>query len=149
MSKNYPAPNESFLAGKVLKWSLPVFEGAPPAGAPNLKRMLLSQGELAQFYDAEEGIRYIAYAELVVGGVRGNHYHDVKEEFVYLVTGELLLVAQNIESGEHAEAKLQPGDLIFISTRVAHAFKTLKPGVAVEFSKVRFNAADVQRFRLM
>jgi len=141
--------HETFLCGKVLKWSLPVVQGPPPTEAPNLKRLLLSQGELAQFHDAEEGIRYIAYAELMVDGVRGNHYHEVKEEYVYILNGEALLIVQDVDSKEREQMQLATGDLVFISTRIAHAFKPLKAGSAVEFSQARFNPADVQRFKLI
>jgi mannose-6-phosphate isomerase-like protein (cupin superfamily) len=149
MLKGHATPQDSFLSGKVLRWSLAVIQGAPPAGAPELKRLLLPQGELAQFYSAEEGVRYIAYAELVPNGVRGNHFHDVKEEFNYVISGEILLAIEDIESKERDQVRVQAGDLIFIPTRIAHAIKTLKAGVAVEFSKVRFDPADVQRFMLI
>src|SRR5207244_7219783 len=69
----------TFLSGKVLRRSLPVVQPASGSGAPSLKRLLLPQGELAQFYDGEEPIRYLAYIELRPGVVRGNHYHKVKE----------------------------------------------------------------------
>jgi dTDP-4-dehydrorhamnose 3,5-epimerase-like enzyme len=110
---------------------------------------MLPQGELAQFHNGDEGIRYIAYAELVVDTIRGNHYHGIKEEFVYLVQGEVLLVVEDIESKEQESARLESGDLVFISTRIAHAFRPLKHGRAIEFSKTRFDAADVQRFKVL
>jgi hypothetical protein len=46
-----------YLAGRVVKWSLPVISGRPGPDAPTLKRLLLPQGELAQVHDSEEGIR--------------------------------------------------------------------------------------------
>jgi dTDP-4-dehydrorhamnose 3,5-epimerase-like enzyme len=140
---------QSFLSARVLKWSLPVIQGPPPVDSPHLKRLLLPQGELAQFYDSEDGVRYIAYSELVPGGVRGNHYHDVKEEFVYVISGQILLAVQDVKSGQREETKIEAGELFFVSTGIAHALKTLKPGVAVEFSKTRFNPSDVQKFRLI
>lgn len=138
-----------FLEGKVQKWSLPVIQGTPPAGSEGLKRLLLSQGELAQFYDGEPGIRYIAFAELRSACVRGNHYHNVKEEFVYIISGASLLVVEDIASRARDSVTLQTGDLVFIPTRIAHAFRPVQAGQAVEFSSARFDAADVQRFPLI
>src|SRR5437870_12464864 len=88
-----PFPDMSpstFLPGKLRKFSLPVI--ATPVGpdAPNLKRLLLPQGELAQFYDSDEPVRYLAFIELRAGSTRGNHYHQFKEEWLYLIQGELL-----------------------------------------------------------
>jgi hypothetical protein len=60
-------PDSSFLNGKVLKRSLPELHLPLGPDAPVLKRLMLPQGELAQFYDAEEGIRYLAFIELRPG----------------------------------------------------------------------------------
>ena len=64
-------PETTLLAGKVLKRSLPTLQLPLGLDAPTLKRLLLPQGELAQFYDAEEGMRYMAFIELLSGQVRG------------------------------------------------------------------------------
>ena len=143
-------PFESaFLSGKVRKRSLPAFQ--PPTGsdAPALKRLLLPQGELAQFHDGPEPIHYQAYIELREGTVRGNHYHEVKEEFIYLIQGELLLVMEDIDSRTRESVSLQTGDLVVISPRVAHALKILKHGHAIEFSTARFDVADTHRHPLV
>lgn len=149
MSASTTPFESAFLSGKVLRKSLPAFQ--PPTGpdAPSLKRLLLPQGELAQFHDGPEPIHYQAYIELREGTVRGNHYHEVKEEFIYLVQGELLLVVEDIDSKARDSITLQTGDLASISTRVAHALKTLKNGHAIEFSKARFDAADTHRYPLV
>ena len=114
-----------------------------------MKRLLLPQGELAQFHDGPEPIHYQAYIELREGTVRGNHYHEVKEEFIYLIQGELLLVVEDLDSKARDSITLQAGDIAFISTRIAHVLKTLKNGHAIEFSKARFDAADTHRYPLV
>lgn len=139
----------SYLQGKVFKRSLPVFQGAPPAGALGLKRLALAQGELANFYDGQEGIRYLAYIELRAGTVRGNHWHRVKEEQIYVISGELRLIVQERESGERVSIQLQPGDLVLIAPGVVHALETVGSGQAIEFSKTRFDPADIQRLQLV
>src|SRR5205823_12362704 len=49
----------TFLSGKVLRRSLPIVQPASGSGAPSLKRLLLTQGELAQFDDCEEQRHYL------------------------------------------------------------------------------------------
>lgn len=132
----------SFLAGKVRRWTLPLIEGRPGPDAPNLKRLRLPQGGLDQIHNAPEGMRYMALIELVQGTVRGNHYHKVKEEHIYVIQGELRVVAEDIQSGERADLALAAGDLVQISGGVAHVLQTVQPGLAIEFSPGQFDAAD-------
>ncbi len=133
----------SFLDGKVRKWTLPLLEDRPQAEAPRLKRLRLAQGELAQFYDGDEGMRYLAFVELLPGRVRGNHYHARKQEWIYVLSGQVRLSLEEVCSKARATVELQTGDLAFIQTGVAHAIHTLQAGQAVEFSPVRFDPADV------
>jgi mannose-6-phosphate isomerase-like protein (cupin superfamily) len=138
-----------FLGGKVIKLTLPVLQTAPSgSGGPTLKRLMLPQGELAQFYDADEPVRYLACVELKRGAVRGNHYHYVKEEWLYIVQGALSLLVEDIDSMARESIPLGAGELAIIPTRVAHAMKTTIPGQAIEFARVRFDPADIQRFRV-
>ena len=134
-----------YLSGKVWKKSLPAFH--PPTGpeAPTLKRLLLPQGELAQFHDADTPIHYIAFLALNAGTLRGNHYHERKEEFVYLIAGELRVTIEAVESGEREMVSMAAGDLLFLSTRIAHAFEVVQPGQAIEFSSARFDPNDTFR----
>ncbi len=135
-----------FLGGKVHTWSLPVVEEA--TGDYSLKRLLLPQGELARIYDAEQGVRYIAFIELRAGTVRGNHVHRVKEEFLYVIRGELTLVVEDIASRAGDMVPLRTGDLAFIAAGIAHALQTTASGQAIEFSTARFDPADSYRFPL-
>ena len=141
-----PMTETKFLAGKVCKWSLPVIEHPP--GPYRLKRLLLPQGELANIYDADEGIRFIAFIELRVGTVRGNHYHKVKEEFVYVIQGELALIVEDVASKARDSVLLRTGDLALIQTGTAHALQTTRAGQALEFSRTRFDPGDTYRFPL-
>jgi mannose-6-phosphate isomerase-like protein (cupin superfamily) len=135
---------EQFLAGRVTKTSLPVAEPGVP-GAPLLKRLLLPQGALAQIYDGNEGMRYLAWLELRSGAVRGNHVHQRKHEYFYLIAGEVELVVQDGSTGERAGLNLVAGGLVYLAAGVAHAYRPLTGGEAVEFSPVRFDPADTVR----
>jgi hypothetical protein len=134
------------LQGKVRKLSLPIIQGPPGADAPTLKRLRLPQGELAQVYDAPDGIRYLAVIELLPDSLRGNHYHRVKEELVYVIQGEVLLALADPVSGARDSISLEPGDLAIIPTGIAHALKTVRPGVALEFSPAGFDSSDIHRY---
>ncbi len=139
---------ESHLGGKVIKKTLPQITGSPGTDAPALKRLMLPQGELAQFYDSGQGIRYIAMIELRPGKPRGNHYHKVKEELVYLIEGTVELLVQDIENQARETILLTSGDLVIIQTRVAHTLRPLEKGCAIEFSPAKFDPVDIQQYPL-
>lgn len=138
----------AFLSGKVLKRTLPAVHNPAEAGPSQLKRLLLPQGELAQFYDADEPVRYIAFMELREGSVRGNHYHKIKGEIVYMIQGEAILLVGDLQSGAHDAVPLCAGDLAIIPVGVAHAMRTVKPGQAIECSSARYDPTDTYRFPL-
>ena len=132
----------SILGGKVLKRSLPVITPPPGAGTPVCKRLLLPQGELAQFHDSEEGFRYAAVIELRPGTLRGNHYHERKQETVYLISGEMTLVVEDVRTGTRETLTLTPGDMVTLPPGIAHAMQPTAPGYAVEISPTRFEPED-------
>lgn len=118
------------LDGKVKKRTLPVVQPSSSSEPLTLKRLMLPQGELAQFYDGEEGIRYIAQIELQVGSVRGNHYHKIKNEWVYMMSGEGTLIVEDLESKVRENVKLSGGELAFIQTGIVHTLQVdrIRPG---------------------
>ena len=138
----------SFLGGRVLRQTLPAIQGAPLADVSRLKRLLLPQGELAQVHDGPEGMHYIALVELRADAVRGNHFHRVKQEWLYIFQGEARLTVALVDSSERETIALRAGDLAFIPPGIAHAIRTLQPGLGLEFAATRFDAADVHPFRL-
>jgi len=139
----------TFLAGKVLKRSLPVVSAGGDRGASRVKRLMLPQGELAHFYDGEQGMRYIAFIALQAGTIRGNHYHKMKQEFIYLIEGELLLILEDIASKCRESLLLRAGDLALISPNIAHALHPRQTGQAVEYSPERFDPADIYPYPLV
>ncbi|NJN06178.1 MAG: cupin domain-containing protein [Rhodobacteraceae bacterium] len=136
------------LGGKVVKRSLPVFDAPTGPDAPLLKRLLLPQGELAQFFDSDEAIHYMAMIELRAGGVRGNHFHHRKEEWAYIIEGEALLVVENATTKHRDTITLGAGEVVRIAPGVAHAYRTVQAGRALEFSPARFDPADTIRYPL-
>src|SRR3954463_271765 len=96
----------ALLGGKVRKQALPVVQPSSVPQSRILKRLMLPQGELAQFYDGDEGIRYIAQIELQAGSIRGNHYHKIKEEWIYMMSGEVMLLVEDLETKARENALL-------------------------------------------
>lgn len=90
-------------------------------------------------------MRYIAAIELKAGSVRGNHYHKVKREYVYVLSGRLTLVLQKLESKKRESAEMSAGDLALITPGIIHALQVKQDGLAVEFSANRFDPNDTYR----
>lgn len=94
-------------------------------------------------------MRYIAFLELRAGGVRGNHYHRFKQEWLYVASGEIRLWAADMQIAQRESFAAKTGELAFIDCGLAHAFQTVAPGYAVEFSPARFDAADAYSFAVV
>ncbi len=137
------------LSGKVRLLSLPNVALPVPPGTPLLKRLMLPQGELAQCHDGSRPIHYIACVELVPGTLRGNHFHRTKEEFVYVICGEVELHVQDIQSGALETVRLRAGDLVFIETSIAHVLKPVSVGRAIEYSEAPYDPGDVFPHQLL
>ncbi len=138
----------SYFGGRFRKIILPAFTPPIPATPPP-KRLLLAQGELAHCYDGAEGMRYIAFLELRVGGVRSNHYHRFKQEWLYVASGKIRLWVEDMQVHQRESLEVNAGEMVIIDCGLAHAFQTAAPGYAVEFSPVRFDAADSYPFALV
>ncbi|HZR18567.1 MAG TPA: cupin domain-containing protein, partial [Verrucomicrobiae bacterium] len=113
------------------------------------KRLLLGQGELANFYNGHPGICYLALLELKPGSVRGNHVHRVKLEHVYLISGRLKVIASAESDADSVSFEVNPGELVTIEAGIAHAFKTIEGGYAIEFSPMLFDGSDVEKRNLI
>ncbi len=135
--------SRQYLNGQVHLTTLPAVRPGD-VEQPLLKRLWLPQGCLAQVYDGDEGIRYLAWIELTAGSVRGNHVHRRKQEYFYLIAGSVALSLEDPSTGERAELVLAAGDLVWVAAGIAHAYLPLADGQAIEFSPVRFDPADTR-----
>ena len=54
----------------------------------------------------------------------------------------------DLETGERTESAMEPGDLVVIQPGVAHAFRVMQEGVAIEFAPTRFDPADIHQHPL-
>jgi len=135
----------TLLQGLVSVCTLPQIQPGPAGAELLLKRVMLPQGELAQFHDSDEAMRYIAAIELKTGAVRGNHYHKIKREYVYILSGRLTLIVQKLEAELLESTDMSGGELALIPPGIIHALHVKEDGLAVEFSPNRFDPTDTYR----
>ena len=133
---------KSYLGGRAIIKSLPATEH-PAKRAEVCARLRSSRGELAVLTDGSVAIRHLSYVELRPEMVRGNHYHKLRREFFYIVSGELTVQLQDMTNKEAVTVKMRTGDMATIEPGIAHAMKPLDAGHAIEFAAEPFDAADV------
>jgi oxalate decarboxylase/phosphoglucose isomerase-like protein (cupin superfamily) len=102
-------------------------------------------GELTVLTDGTIPIRHLSYVELREGKLRGNHYHKLRHETFYVISGELELRLQDLATGEGASIIMRTGDLARLDPEVVHTFVPAKSGHALEFAPEHFDATDVYR----
>jgi dTDP-4-dehydrorhamnose 3,5-epimerase-like enzyme len=107
-------------------------------------------GELAQIVSGE-AFRHLAYLEFAENATipRGNHYHNIKEEHLYVVKGTLRASFKNIDSGESLESILEEGSLVTVPPRWAHAYQPLMYSQAIEFANQPFDPADTHKYLIV
>ena len=127
---------------KVIVEKLP--EGKDIDGA---KRWSEDKGEFVQISHRED-IGHLAFFELKKGHVRGNHYHEKKEEVFYIISGKVHALFVDIDSSEKEELILTKGDKIKVSTRVGHIFHGMEDTLVVEYSPQYYDKEDSVRMDL-
>ncbi len=73
------------------------------------------------------------------GEVRGNHYHNSKNEFFCVVMGKVRFYVRDIETGKEADGILDEGMIIEIPPKHSHALVSAGESVVVEFSPQPYN----------
>lgn len=107
-------------------------------------RIMSDAGEIAQIMSGAT-MQYLAYLELAGDPPqpRGNHYHAHKDERIYILTGRVVLVWQQVQGGTaHGSHRLAAGDLVTIPPYWAHAVQPLGYAQALEFAPTPFDATD-------
>ncbi len=133
---------KSFFGGKIL--IKPLLLTDQPATRPEVRaRIATPKGEMAVLADTGQTIRHLTYLELRPGGRRGDHYHKLREEYFYLISGETSLHLEEISTGAKQSVQIVPGDLVFLQPGVSHAFVPTNPGQAIEFAAQPFDLSDV------
>jgi dTDP-4-dehydrorhamnose 3,5-epimerase-like enzyme len=75
--------------------------------------------------------------------VRGNHFHKLRHEYFYVITGALEVRLEDLATKESERVELAGGDMLFIKPSIAHALNPLSDGHALEYAAEPFDLADV------
>lgn len=111
------------------------------------RRVFSSKGELAQIINGTIAIRHLVYWDLDSprsGQTRGNHYHKVKTEQCYVLTGELEVTVVDRETSERKILTVNGGDRIKIAPGVAHSFRSKGYAQVLELLQSSYDAADTR-----
>lgn len=136
---------KTLLGGKVTIEALPEVVPSSDKVMEGPKRIFLEKGELAEIYNSQDAVKHIAYIEFIEGKARGGHYHT-RQEYFYIIRGEMELVAADSETGVTEKAVIKEGDLISMPPKIAHIIKTIKPGHVIEFSMDQFKPEDTIKY---
>src|ERR1043165_4721760 len=113
--------SQEFLSGKAKIYSLACID-QPAARTETRARLVTPGGELAVLADGRIPILHLAYLELREGKVRGNHFHKLRHEYFYLISGEVELYLKDLASGEQVNVTLRPGDLFVVEPEIVHSY---------------------------
>jgi dTDP-4-dehydrorhamnose 3,5-epimerase-like enzyme len=124
----------------------------PVGGADSDERRLFSpKGELAQIINGTMTIQHLVYWDLdstSSGQTRGNHYHKVKTERCYVLTGELEVTVLDRETSERKILTAKNGDCITIAPGVVHTFCSKGYVQALELLPTPYDPADTIAYSL-
>jgi mannose-6-phosphate isomerase-like protein (cupin superfamily) len=66
----------------------------------------------------------VNFIETRADQVRGNHYHKETRELFFIVSGEIEVVIDDLNSGKHSEFSFSKGDVFIIEPYEVHTFRT-------------------------
>jgi quercetin dioxygenase-like cupin family protein len=107
-------------------------------------RLSSPQGELAQIVNGQEGFRFMVYLEFRPGSEkpRGNHFHRLKRETLYIIAGRILACYEDVRTGESMESELSAGTLAVVEPGIAHAYYSIDHAHALEMSPNVYDPVD-------
>ena len=72
----------------------------------------------------QESWAEVNFIETGANQVRGNHYHKETRELFFIVSGEIEVVIDDLNSGKHFELSFRKGDIFIIEPYEVHTFRT-------------------------
>lgn len=142
--QNRPGNKRALFEGRVMIHTLEVTD-TPRARAEIQARLISTNGELAVLSSENAVIRHLGYLELKTGIARGHHYHKLRHESFYMLTGEVTMLLEELSSGKQEMTQIYAGDLALIQPGIAHAFVPVTPGQAIEYAPEAFDPEDIYR----
>lgn len=90
--------------------------------SPYLKKI----DERGEFWGiTQAGWAEVNFIETSAHEVRGNHYHKETRELFFIVSGEIEVVIEDLNSGEHLKLLVTKGDVFIIEPFELHTFYTM------------------------
>jgi quercetin dioxygenase-like cupin family protein len=78
------------------------------------------------------------------GAIRGNHYHKKTTQYDYVLSGSLVCVSQDMQTGKRTRTTLRTGDVAVHPPYEAHAFQATEPSTFLSLTKGPRNGADYE-----
>ena len=129
-------------------------EEFPMGGDANAERRLFSaKGEMAQILNRpKETFSHLVYWDLDSersGQDRGHHYHVRETEHFYILTGELELFLEDLETSERQTLVVKAGSRITIEPNVAHSVRSRVYSQVLEYSPEPYDPSDTHPHKLV
>jgi mannose-6-phosphate isomerase-like protein (cupin superfamily) len=125
----------------------------PREGNDNAERVIFSpKGEMAQILNRkDETFRHLVYWDLDsarTGQERGHHYHNRKVEHFYVLSGEVELFANDLETSENKTCVMTKGTRATIQPGVAHAFRSTVYSQVLEYTEGPYDPSDTHPYKI-
>jgi dTDP-4-dehydrorhamnose 3,5-epimerase-like enzyme len=107
------------------------------------KRLLQERGELALIADGQP-FKHLGYFSLRPGDghFRGSHYHKVKTEHFYVISGELDISLVDLDTNEKTTIRLRSGHRVEIGPMCAHRFRAVEHAQVIEYYDALYDPED-------
>jgi len=107
------------------------------------KRLLQDRGELALIADGQP-FKHLGYFSLNPGDnhFRGGHYHKMKTEYFYVISGELEVSLVDLETYEKTTVRLSSGHRVEIRPMCAHRFRAVEHAQVIEYYDALYDPDD-------
>ncbi|HSS21914.1 MAG TPA: cupin domain-containing protein [Pyrinomonadaceae bacterium] len=70
----------------------------------------------------QESWAEVNFIETQAGQIRGNHYHKETRELFFIISGEIDVVIEDLNSGQRVELSVTKGDIFLIEPYELHTF---------------------------
>ena len=107
------------------------------------KRLLQDRGELALIADGQP-FKHLGYFSLKPGNnyFRGGHYHKMKTEHFYVISGELEVSLVDLETHEKTTVRLHSGHRVEMRSMCAHRFRVVEHARVIEYYDTLYDPQD-------
>ncbi|MCL2410275.1 MAG: cupin domain-containing protein [Treponema sp.] len=111
---------QSYLNDNMIVESSPKVEGETNRFWHSDKR-----GEVAVILD-NINVNFLEFAEFAASEIkRGHHYHEKYTEYLYVLSGEVKVIAKSLITEEEISFFIRKGDLLTIKPNIAHGFLSI------------------------